>query len=629
MLPGALPYSLGIPPGSSTLYDLTGVSYSYALAGLPWLSAASKDHPIIRATAPFKKQQFDSSQEPGEQSLDGWWLRSQQSWHGGAGQLYGDPSSGDASFSAIRYYRSKGVNPWTPGQISLLPRVTGITSDSIHNVKSDGVRACGILDSGDVYFVDPTGAYTTDSTLLGVGFLPPMDITLDSHNYYLATGYEVYYRAISDPSISTWHVIYSFGGGPHTPTIVEWVKERLVMANDTGIYELTDLDGAPGANVLPAPKWTPPQGSWEPTGIAESNSAIYVAGILGGSRSIILKFTLDNTGAMPTLTSGTVVANLPQGEMINSIYGYLGKFLAISTSLGPRIALIDDNGDLQVGPTVFSGATGNWTARGQYLYAPAVLPEWDPGQGGAVRVDVGLEFTDLRFAYASDIYTAAAGDGATGVGLIAAGLLLGTDGGLYLESSTELLDSGWVQGSRIRYSTLEPKLYKFVRARGSVLHSDFFISVVDVNGAEYPVVGYTAGQTPGMEDVPIPDLGPLDCLSVKITLSSTADNLTSAVTSGYQLKALPAQPRQRQIVLPVYCFDQESDSNGVEITSSALTRLLALEAVDEAADTVILQDFTSDTASLVSIDSIEFRQTVPPPGFDGFGGIIQLTLRTV
>jgi len=125
-LPNKLPGSLGRTAGTGSLYTPSGFGYNYAVGGLPFLSAASTQHPIIRETNPVQKNQFDNQNNPGEQTLSGWWIRSQQSFHGGAGQLYGDPASLNVftstnAFNQIRFYSSRGVDVWTQGQVTLLP----------------------------------------------------------------------------------------------------------------------------------------------------------------------------------------------------------------------------------------------------------------------------------------------------------------------------------------------------------------------------------------------------------------------------------------------------------------------------------------------------------------------------
>jgi hypothetical protein len=79
------------PTGGTGIYVQSGNRYNYAIGGLPFLSAATPDNPIVRESAPIRKQQFDASTTPGEQSLQGWWLRSQLSFHWGAGEIFADP----------------------------------------------------------------------------------------------------------------------------------------------------------------------------------------------------------------------------------------------------------------------------------------------------------------------------------------------------------------------------------------------------------------------------------------------------------------------------------------------------------------------------------------------------------
>lgn len=74
-----------------------------------------------RETVQVLRQQADVSSEPGEASLNpqGLWRRSQESWHHGAGQDFLDGKTEEAA-DPHRFRSSKGIDPWTRGQISLL-----------------------------------------------------------------------------------------------------------------------------------------------------------------------------------------------------------------------------------------------------------------------------------------------------------------------------------------------------------------------------------------------------------------------------------------------------------------------------------------------------------------------------
>jgi len=107
---------------SSAVWQNTAEAYDVAIGGLPFFFAISDSRPYLRQTAPFRKDQFDNGSEPGEQSLAGWWLRSQSSFHGGTGIKFYDPSAGETV--AHRFTNSKGVDVWTKGEVTLLKDVT-------------------------------------------------------------------------------------------------------------------------------------------------------------------------------------------------------------------------------------------------------------------------------------------------------------------------------------------------------------------------------------------------------------------------------------------------------------------------------------------------------------------------
>lgn len=113
----AIPYVLSNPAGS-TNFITTGEAYDVAIAGLPFFVGATDDAPYRRVTAQYRKQQIDQSREPGEQTLTGWWIRSQSSFHYGQGIKFFEPIQDESL--RFQYTQSKGLNVWTKGQATLL-----------------------------------------------------------------------------------------------------------------------------------------------------------------------------------------------------------------------------------------------------------------------------------------------------------------------------------------------------------------------------------------------------------------------------------------------------------------------------------------------------------------------------
>jgi flagellar hook protein FlgE len=96
------------------------ITYDIAFNGQGFFDASNPQNPYRRQTAQYKKDQNDNSAEPGEQTLTGWWLRSQSSFHFGAGIDFYEPSQEQSYVQnqtiRFRYKNSEGVNVWEPAR---------------------------------------------------------------------------------------------------------------------------------------------------------------------------------------------------------------------------------------------------------------------------------------------------------------------------------------------------------------------------------------------------------------------------------------------------------------------------------------------------------------------------------
>jgi hypothetical protein len=120
-------------------------------------------------------------------------------------------------------------------------------------------------------------------------------------------------------------------------------------------------------------------------------------------------------------------------------------------------------------------------------------------------------------------------------------------------------------------------------------------------------------------------------LPVYLSRSST-DTSKGPLFTGYQLKSLPAVPRQRLIQYPVFCYDHESDKFGNEVgyEGSAYDRMSQLEAIENVGDTIRVQDFRTGESYLGIIEEMDFMNKTPEDKrFSGFGGTLLVTMRTI
>jgi hypothetical protein len=148
----AIPVPLSNPKGAST-YTSTGEAYDVALNGQPFFLMASDETPYRRVTAQYRKQQYDQTREAGEQSLTGWWFRSQSSFHLGQGIKYFEPSQDESL--RFQYFESKGVDVWTKGQATLIldTDATHITETALlpGNRPGQHLRSISWTKNGNTY----------------------------------------------------------------------------------------------------------------------------------------------------------------------------------------------------------------------------------------------------------------------------------------------------------------------------------------------------------------------------------------------------------------------------------------------------------------------------------------------
>lgn len=634
-LPVKLPGSLSRLPGSASLFTRSGIAYNYAIGGLPFLSAASTENPIVRESVPIQKDQIDDQALPGEQTLGNWWLRSQQSFHGGAGQVYSDPSD-DNPASSIRFRASRNVDVWTVGELKLLPEATTVDASPIP----------GVLDSTGFVFGDgtPAAAAVTNTTVIFAidgnhvvhafaGSTVVESITSNGTHLFVAARDGVWSAPIpaTFATAPIWTQQYTFTNVG--PVVIEFVKKRLVLGAGPGVYELSAAPSTPPA-ALPTAHFTDENTGWEWTSITEVAPAILIAGNAGGVRGAVLKLTLGTDGDIVTLTAPSTAMQLPFGEVPYSIVGYLGRLVAIGTNRGVRIGVVDEVGDIEYGPLLFEtdSPVMSWTARDRFLWCTVTqASEFD---SGLFRIDLSQEIAPLRFPYAVDLVADTDGAECRTVSH------LGTSGKLFFATSADayaqsddLASTGYLQTGRIRFNTLEPKVYKLIRLRGPALVGGLVVVTLDQNDGEAAAHALSPGAAIDSEDISIfAPSTPTDFISVRFDLTRDGSDTTAGpVLQAYQLKALPAPVRQRFIQLPLLCFDWETDPRGQRIggLGEARRRLLAIERVEERSRPVALQEFDVGLVTECAIERMTFEQTAPPPKADGWGGILTVTLRTL
>jgi hypothetical protein len=634
----------------STYFDPTTYKYDVAIGGMPFIYAITDNTPYRRQTAEFRTQRVDQLRDPGEQSLSGsgYWIRSQSSFHLGAGATYQEPIIGTLEEARFRFYDSVGINPWTPGEISLLRRT------SLQEAATGDSRVFNTVIAGVEYLILVKYASTeaarvvrirvsdlTETTILTNTDITEsiIAVTMGGNDLMMVTPTKVW-RYSFDATSPAIHQDYAINTADAVHGTIGYVKNRFILAyhdtaNNTFVYELNKNTGSSinlstltavnGSSTLPT--------AYTFRAVAESGAAIYVGGFSGNQGSVF-KITVANDGTLNTMTT---VISLPNDEQITGLLGYLGTYVILGTSQGLRVAIANEVGDLSYGPLVFKTSLGVYkmSATGSYIYAG--VDSGISGYSGIYRVDLGQPLQNGGYAYATDVYSEGSTGKVEGVALTTTGrLAFCVNGdGLFIEHATELVESGELTTGIIRYETLENKAWKRIKLRTEgTLQGDIDIFRVD-NGVDSAFRTVVQGST---EDYDYDLSSIYEDVNVEAQFKfrlnrNDADATIGAAVYGYSVKALPTPTRARVVQFPVFCFDSERDrhKNLMGFQGYALGRLQSLEQLEAEGKTIIIQDFTADGEPTEAvIEQVTFTRTSPPNGnFSGYGGILQITARTV
>jgi hypothetical protein len=414
-----------------------------------------------RTTVPALREQRDTSKEPGENTLDttGAWVRSQTDWSLGAGQEHFDLVDSDRR----RFESSSGVDPWTKGELSLLPITEEKLNQTGTNLKVHRIGTYLYMAYGSVlaWVSNPTTATFTISGSNSIDFNTSTpsrsgnitDFHSDGTYVYVAFGNsdKIARCAINSTTVDAWPT-----SGTQKADIIEVAAGRLIgaTASDANIFELN----ANGQKFSGSLDYTPQlaQTQWK--------------SITGGPSGIFVAANTDNTGTVyhisvdaadGTLKTPVISGQLPHGEEINEILAY-GEVLVMGTSEGFRTSLIDtQSGAVTIGPVIDDGGAANsLEADGRFVW-------WGATNGQIYRADL-TKFTDtLVPAFASDLVSTG---GSGNVGSIARvsgkTYFAAIADGVYGESGSGIkVAAGTLTIGEVSWSTVVPKLLRSVQVR--------------------------------------------------------------------------------------------------------------------------------------------------------------------
>lgn len=616
-------------------YTGTNAAYDYALNGVPFFSAASADTPYVRDTSDWRREQFDASTEPGEQSLNDWWRRSQSSFHLGAGLTFYDPQSEATSYGSpktqqYRFADSKGCNVWTPGQVTLLRGVDtpeAVTGNSRLAGYSAGGEE-GVIFNDGTAIKRRTSAGAT-STISWGSSSTVYDICVNGGTYFVACDAGVYAGALPGSAGSK---LYNFPASV-TRARFGWAKERLIVCANRKVYECpTEVSSPPVA--MPAALYEHPTTGWTWSGVASGPDAIYLSGYVGDTSAIYATWLESSTaGSPPVLSVPTVIAELPRGEVALSIISYMGTYLVLGTSLGVRVCLIREGGGLILGPLSIEteGPVYGLAVRQRFVWTGG---NYVGSTTGLYRLDLStpLDSDALMFPYARDLECTTGGSviGVAPLGQTGRMAFTTYAGTLAVEKASDLVSSGWLETGRVRFDTWEDKVFQFLKVNDLPGAGTLKASWRGEDAVLTDIYTW-ATDTIKQVNVDATDGEPHAHVAFRFTLTRSGTTVSPRLT-GYQILGQPSGVRQRAIRLALLCFPKEGPAGRRTVERSVWDRVENIEAAEEKGAVVVFQDFGTGERRLVRIDKTQFvsQQTGEQrPARAEPGGVLLVTLLAV
>ena len=613
-------------------YDRSDFAADFAIGNQPWLSAASNDRPAVRSTTTYQKERVDQEASAGENTLSNWWLRSATSWHKGEGITFYDPSGAPAETTSdlYRYSESSNIDVWTEGQLRLLPRVASVTASATSYPATASAGTFFIQDQKVWLF----SASSTTAASVAAFTASAQALTSDGTDAIVGATNGIY-RVRPDGTVS--QLWYPVSGSAATWTVqaIGYIKDRIMVGasvpatSASAAIHIFELAASPttasAVTVAQHSKFSSTQNTLAIKTFSETTAAI-LAGYTNGVVSRVLSFTVDTSqGGLGALQTPIQVAEYPRGETLNQLRTYLTTFVVSATNKGVRVGEVSSTGlGFVYGPLIVKGECKDLAFTDSYIYATRAVAR--SGSKGLWRIDLSTD-VDGSYAYASDLNTDA--NDVTGVAFVGetGRPFITTTAGSWQQHPTLLATTGYIKSGLIRYGTTEDKQIVSTQIRSTNNQGQVGLIIRDALDNATTIGSIPIGTA---LNIPMSQAQrPSSEYEIEILLSANNAGTDCPTLEEWQVRVLPAPVRSRTITIPVLCFSEEQDTNGVTRVSVPYERLRAMEVLEQSGGAVLYQDFSNDEERLCVIRAVQYEQQSPPSFEDGFGGIVTIQLQTV
>jgi hypothetical protein len=537
-------------------------------------------------------------------NTDGAWWRYKHDWSHGAGQTILDLGN---ERDPRRFDTSVGIDPWTEGQLTLLPS-TSRTNDTVTGA---GIKFA--VTESHIYAADSSAVYRSDSTLASWSQITGLSgavrgITSDGITCYITTATDTYKTAVGSTAATAL-------GGTAIPGSDLWFAGNyLFQSVNNVLYTLSTS----GVRTTVATHF---QASFVWKTVFAVGSKVYAGGY-AGLRSEVVGFTVSSSG---TLVPGAEVVSFSVGELLQTAISHVGVVI-FGTNKGIRIATPGADGSLSYGPLIDTpGSVVSAQAEGQYVWF-----NWgtiDAGKTGAGRLDLSTFARPLQPAFATDIY-AEQNSVCCAVARFANRTFLGVPShGIYVSSTTNYVTSGYVTSGSVYFGTVEPKSVTDLQAVFAKLGANQSITV-RVYDEENNLIN-EAGTTLANSTRIVVQLDGEQADEFKVQVTLAGPGTSTPRFEYWRLRAFPIVPPVEQFIVPLLLYSNVvvNDSQGQIMSFDVDEELVHLAELWESKRPVSYVE--GSTVRRVRLDAYEFSSESWSDNHAGFEGTMVVKLITL
>ena len=551
-----------------------------------------------RQTAGLQSQRFATGSTPFEQAVDRYSFGSMSDFRGGRGQSYADR----AASTETAYLESEGVDPWTPGKITLLHDMDQEFADTYANLRMTEVDGSLFVQTAanELTYRTTPGGSSSVIDLFGIGLAAGgiLDMATDGKQWYICDGVSAWRGTTSAPS-GTWSTV--------DLEVLGWGAGRILGAyadsSSTPNVFTTLNDG--GANEKAGGRLTLPAG-WEINSFASGSGYVWFSAY-SGSRSEIWAWTAGSDD------SPFLAYEYPLGERVEEMLWHEGQIVAVTHHDDDTLSLwrLLPNSDGTLTPFLVDDAysSSSSPAIGIGAYGSKVYFSWP-----AMSTNSGVGVLDIvSGGYSKSYVTDTTGEVASVIPWQGKIALAVRGNGVWTEQD-DYVTTGFLRTSNFDGGSNLSKVYDEISIRGEALGaSQSFAMSYSIDGGN-SFVALTAGtlNTAG-QFAKSAALGKrANSLSVQVTLTgpgSTTPTVT-LVSAKYHMLGLA----DTVLTLPIDCTDHVRGLNETELDDSGpgrgALRMRRLEGLVQTRVTVQDIDWqdTRDTEvyELLSVEAVKW-----------------------